>query len=66
MAKTETLWGDFEEFEEECVDVICDVTNINIAVKRTYKNKQTLANIMKLHAFMKQFSYRTERSSGSR
>ncbi|PHU19785.1 hypothetical protein BC332_10936 [Capsicum chinense] len=58
--------SDFEEFEEERVDVICDVTNINIAVKQTYKDKQTLANVMELHAFMKQFSYRTERSSGSR
>ncbi|KAM3218305.1 hypothetical protein P3L10_022835 [Capsicum annuum] len=57
---------DFEEFEEERVDVICDVTNIDIAVKQTYKDKQTLANVMELHAFMKQFSYRTERSSGSR
>ncbi|PHT31915.1 Subtilisin-like protease SBT5.4 [Capsicum baccatum] len=57
---------DFEEFEEERVDVICDVMNINIAVKQTYKDKQTLANVMELHAFMKQFSYRTERSSGSR
>ncbi|KAF3667489.1 hypothetical protein FXO38_08569 [Capsicum annuum] len=46
---------DFEEFEEERVDVICDVTNINIAVKQTYKDKQTLANVMELHAFMNQF-----------
>ncbi|PHU29937.1 putative magnesium transporter NIPA7 [Capsicum chinense] len=57
---------DLEEFEEERVDIICDVTNINIAVKQTYKDKQTLTNVMEFHAFMKQFSYRTERSSGSR
>ncbi|KAM3375233.1 hypothetical protein P3S68_013947 [Capsicum galapagoense] len=55
----------FEEFEEERVDIICYVTNINIAVKQTYKDKQTLVNVMELYAFMKQFSYRTERSSGS-
>ena len=57
---------DFEEFGEERVDIICNVTNINIVVIQTYKDKQTLANVMELHAFMKQFSYRTERSSGSR
>ncbi|XP_047249905.1 uncharacterized protein LOC124885699 [Capsicum annuum] len=35
-------------------------------ILQTYKDKQTLAKVMELHEFMKQFSYRTKRSSGSR